>query len=320
MPPKARQNSRNSIEKEGRISLALSALKNKEISTIRGAAKHFNVPCSTLQDRLHGKLYRNEIRANGHKLTPNEEESISQWILSRDRRGAAPRPLHVQQMANLLLAERGSTPVQTVGEKWVYNFIQRRPELKTAWSRQYDYKRADSENPVAAKAWFDRLQIIIMQHGIIPEDIYNFDETGYAMGLTATAKVVTRAEMYGKRQVIQPGNREWVTSIECINSTGWALPPCIIFKGRTHIEGWYQDPNLPSDWRIEVSENVWTTDKIGLRWLQNLFIPATNGRTTGRYRLLVLDGHGSHLTPEFDLDLLNPTRPNPPRNGSDHAF
>jgi hypothetical protein len=41
-----------------------------------------------------------------------------------------------------------------------------------------------------------------MHHGIVPEDIYNFDETGYAMGLTATAKVVTRAELYGKRQVI----------------------------------------------------------------------------------------------------------------------
>ena len=129
-------------------------------------------------------------------------------------------------MANLLLAERGSNPVQTVGEKWVYNFIDRHTELNTAWSRHYDYRRAKCEDPGAIKAWFDQVQITIMQHGIVPEDIYNFDETGYAMGLTATAKVVTRAEIYGKRQVIQPGNREWVTSIECINSTGWVLPPC----------------------------------------------------------------------------------------------
>lgn len=45
-----------------------------------------------------------------------------------------------------------------------------------------------------------------MQYGIAYEDVYNFDETGYAMGLIATAKVVTRADMYGRRQVIQPGN------------------------------------------------------------------------------------------------------------------
>ena len=34
-----------------------------------------------------------------------------------------------------------------------------------------------------------------MQHGIAFEDIYSFDETGYAMGLVATAKVATRAKI-----------------------------------------------------------------------------------------------------------------------------
>ena len=34
-----------------------------------------------------------------------------------------------------------------------------------------------------------------MQHGITLEDIYNFNETGFIMGLVATAKVVTRAKM-----------------------------------------------------------------------------------------------------------------------------
>lgn len=50
-----------------------------------------------------------------------------------------------------------------------------------------------------------------------------------------------------------------------------------------------------------MSANGWTTDIIGLRWLRKVFIPATNGRTRGGYRLLILDGHGSHLTPEFDM-------------------
>jgi hypothetical protein len=40
------------------------------------------------------------------------------------------------------------------------------------------------------------------------------------MGLVATAKVVTRAEMVGRPHLVKPGNREWVTSIECINATG----------------------------------------------------------------------------------------------------
>jgi hypothetical protein len=57
---------------------------------------------------------------------------------------------------------------------------------------------------------------------------------------------------------------------------------------------------LPADWRIKISKNGWTTDQIGLRWLQKVFIPATTGCTTSRYQLLILDGHGSHLIPQFD--------------------
>jgi hypothetical protein len=123
---------------------------------------------------------------------------------------------------------------------------------------------------------------------------------GFAMGLIATTKVVTRSNMPGKPHLLQPGNREWVTTIECLNAKGWSIPTCIIFNGKVHIEGWYQDYALPSDWRIEVSENGWTTDEIGLRWLPKVFIPATTSRTIGRYRLLTLDGHGNHLTPAFD--------------------
>lgn len=300
MPPKTRTITRNSAEQEGRILLAISALKKKEISAISRAAQIFNVLRSTLRDPLKGSKYRNEARANGHIMTQNEEESLIRWILSMDQRGAAPRPSHVQEMANILLAQRGLTPTQTVGEKWVYNFIKRHDQIKTRFSRRYNHQRAKCEDPKIIQEWFNRVQITIMQHGIATEDIYNFDETGFAMGLVATAKVVTRAEILSQPFLIQPGNREWVTSIECINSTGWVLPPCIIFKGKVHIKGWYQDMALPANWRIEVSENGWTTDQIGLQWLQKVFIPATTSRTTGRYRLLILNGHGSHLTPQFD--------------------
>lgn len=113
--------------------------------------------------------------------------------------------------------------------------------------------------------------------------------------LQLTAKVITRAEYYGRRSVLQPGNREWVTAIESISAFGWALPPVIVFKGKTYNQAWFD--NLPGDWRFEVIPNGWTTDEIGLRWLQKHFIPTTNRRTKGKYRLLILDGHGSLLTP-----------------------
>lgn len=76
MPPKGRQISRNSIEKEKRIVLAISTLKNKEIRNIREAARLYNVPHSTLQDRLREIINRLETRVNSYKITQNKEESL----------------------------------------------------------------------------------------------------------------------------------------------------------------------------------------------------------------------------------------------------
>jgi hypothetical protein len=77
-------------------------------------------------------------------------------------------------MANILLAQRGTTTLQSVGEKWVTNFIKRHSEVKTRYTRHYDYRRAKCEDHKIIREWFDRVEITIMQHGIAIEDIYNF--------------------------------------------------------------------------------------------------------------------------------------------------
>lgn len=130
MPPK----SQTSVEQEGRLLLAISAINKSQIPTVHQAAHHFQVPESTLCRRLHGITTRTEKRANNHKLTENEEKSLLHWILSMDRRGAAPQPAHIQDMANLLLLERDSADIQPVGKNWVSNYIKCHDEIKTTYS------------------------------------------------------------------------------------------------------------------------------------------------------------------------------------------
>ena len=72
----------------------------------------------------------------------------------------------------------------------------------------------------------------------------------------------------------------------------------IIVKGVMHQKSWYKA--APRNWPIGVSDNGWTTDELGITWLKTVFDPYTQGRTIGKYRLLLMDGHGSHVTAEFD--------------------
>ncbi|EEA22979.1 pogo transposable element, putative [Talaromyces marneffei ATCC 18224] len=296
MPPIRNKNKKDLDEQEGRILLAISDLQNERILRVAQAASVYNIPRTTLQRRLRGVQQRSEVRANSHKLTQSEEESLVKWVLDLDRRGLPPRHSLVREMANYLLSQHGD---QRVGDKWVYNLVKRRPEIDSKFSRRYNYERAKCEDPKIIKEHFDRVQAAISEYGILPEDIFNFDETGFAMGLCSTAKVITGSDRYARPKLLQPGNREWVTAIEATNSTGWALPSYIIFKAKKNVRvGWFDD--LPDDWRINISDNGWTTDQIGLEWLKTHFIPYISGRTRGKYRMLILDGHGSHLTAEFD--------------------
>lgn len=76
MPPIRSQRSRNSYEREGRLLLAVSAIKEAKVMSIRQAARLYQVPESTLRTRLNGVSFHAETRANSHKMTQNEEESL----------------------------------------------------------------------------------------------------------------------------------------------------------------------------------------------------------------------------------------------------
>jgi hypothetical protein len=54
------------------------------------------------------------------------------------------------------------------------------------------------------------------------------------MGVIATAKVITGTDRASRPHTIQLGNREWVTVIEGVSSTGYLIPLLIIFEGIMH--------------------------------------------------------------------------------------
>ena len=50
--------------------------------------------------------------------------------------------------------------------------------------------------------------------------MFNFNKTGFIIGVALTSKVVTSSDTVSRAAVVQPGNREWVTTIKCVNALG----------------------------------------------------------------------------------------------------
>ena len=86
--------------------------------------------------------------------------------------------------------------------------------------------------------------------------------------------------------------------IAAINAAGWSIPPLLIFAGKCHLSAWYEEEAIPRNWAIALSDNGWTNNEIGVAWLKH-FNTHTQTRVVGARRLLVLDGHESHHSLEF---------------------
>ena len=287
----------SSISDEARVVLALKAIQDNKNLSIRAAAKIYRVSERTLRRRRDGHTTRRDTIPNSKKLTELEEEVIVRYIIELATRSFPPRLRSVEDMANQLLRARDALDV---GKLWAHNFVRRRPELRMRFSRKYDYQRAQCEDPKLIREWFALVRNTQAKYGILDDDMYNFDETGFMMGIIFAGMVVTTSEGRNKAKLAQPGNREWATVIQGVNALGWAIPPFIILAAQYHLANWYKECNLPGDWVITTTDNGWTTNRVGLDWIKH-FDQHTAPRTKGTYRLLILDGHESHHSTEFEL-------------------
>jgi hypothetical protein len=104
-----------------------------------------------------------------------------------------------------------------------------------------------------------------------------------------------------KNKTVQAGkntSRESCTIAECMGATGsWLRGAMIIFAGENFIESWCDAP-LGDGYCIDVTPNGYITDETFYDWLVEKFDVCSKMRQVGEYRLLLLDGHTTHITIE----------------------
>jgi hypothetical protein len=135
--------------------------------------------------------------------------------------------------------------------------------------------------------------------------VYNFDEKGFLIGKCAASKRVVPIDQLKSKKLLgtmQDGSREFISLLACISADGSAIPPGLIYQGESKdmMDTWLHDFDHSKDnaW-FTVSGRGWTDNSIGLAWLKR-FENATRHKCGARgWRLLVVDGHCSHLNMEW---------------------
>ena len=266
--------------------------------TVSDAARHYKIPRSTLDHKVNGR-HGGEYGGRT-KLSAEDEIALVQYVKYMDKIG---HPLGVQEIKMFAwsIAKRSTNPDcfgdNGPSKKWWLGFRKRHKSLTLRKPDKLDRRRSRTAKKSVVKEHFDKLKEALEKADLLdkPEHIFNVDETGIEMNKQSGKVVVDRCTKKHHQESV--GDREHITANICCSSTGYVLPPMLIFQ-KCFPSTDYSSAG-PDDCLYAKSESGYMDGELFLAWFKNIFLPKTAHL---RPAMLIMDGHTSHLTIEL-IDL-----------------
>ncbi|KFY29345.1 hypothetical protein V491_00092, partial [Pseudogymnoascus sp. VKM F-3775] len=261
--------------------------------SVNAASRIFKVPKSTIYSRIARAVPQKRPHGGQNRvLTIDQTEALKAWIIEQYHLGLGANR-HMVYGAVCHLRSPLAPPSQSWLTKYIRNelidfhFITTKPIAQQRTKAQ--------QEPVVIK-WFKEYTDLVLQHSINPESIWNMDETGFRIGIPGGERVIVPRAIK-KLYTPSPENRICITIIEAISAGGQKIAPVLVVPGKIHMAAWYPQ-NLDGNELILLSETGYSNSQLAIRWLQH-FIELTAPHDPGNPKLLLLDSHVSHTSPEF---------------------
>ena len=279
---------------------AITELKSASTPCVAAVARKYELVTSTLRRRWKGvTVSRDQAIEDSRFLNSQQEQQLLLHIRQLGDRCLPPTPAI---MANIAAQLGSSTP----GHNWCSRFVQRHnSELDSRYLDNLDLDRHKSDFATSFEKYFSIVGTKMEEYSILPENTYNMDEKGFLLGRITKAKRVFPKDLKASGKLLgtgQDGSREWITVVATICGDGTSLPPLLIYKSTTGSvrDSWVQDfDSHEHDAWFTSSASGWTPDDIGFKWLVEFFDRKTRDKARRQWRLLFVDGHGSHVTLKF---------------------
>lgn len=279
---------------------AIKAVLEDEMK-IRRAAEEFNVPKSTLHDRVaairRGREIKIEPKLGRFDCTFNDrqENDLINFLIDMDQRlmPLSKREflrLVYQYAQDLKIPHRFNKETKTAGEMFYSHFMSRNKNLSLRIAQNTNIHRKFGFTEENANTFYNKLESLYNQFHFPPNRIYNADETGISE-VHKNKKVITlkNKKTVGKLASAERGRN--VTIMFCASASGDFVPPFFIF-GTTPNKKKELTDNMPENYGVVTAKKGWMTAEIFLNWLGHFVKHAQPTRENPV--LLILDGHSSH--------------------------
>ncbi|EED23505.1 conserved hypothetical protein [Talaromyces stipitatus ATCC 10500] len=145
-------------------------------------------------------------------------------------------PPTLYMIANFAHEITGRKPGKNCASRW----LNKHPNaLISRYSPDIDRNRKRADCAWSYALYLELINRNIEQYNLQPNQIYNMDEKGFAIGIMTSQKRVFSRRLYEKKfkQFLQDGNREWITTIACIRADGTVISPVLIYMAKSGHQG-----------------------------------------------------------------------------------
>ena len=274
--------------------LAIESIKNGTCRSVKRACEEYDVPRTTLQDRLTGRVQHGVRPGPKPYLNQGEEKDLVNFLEVTSSIGYGKTRKQIKAVVEKTAREKGVLRKQKISDGWFRRFLERQPHLSLCKGDRTAFVRMDAmKNDGSLDNYFMKLKDVLDEHQLMdkPGQIYNVDETGIPLDHRAPRVLTKKGQK--KVRYSTSGNKSQITVVGCINAIGQALPPFVIFDAKNLNLEWTTG-EVPGT-TYGLSDSGWMDMRLFKEWLVQHFL-----RHVGSSRpiLLLLDGHSSHYNLE----------------------
>ncbi len=145
-------------------------------------------------------------------------------------------------MTETLIQAQAKNSKHMMSKNWFSHFLKRHSELNTAWSTDLNKKCAIVSILKQVKFFLLSLQKLCQKYGVLFEDIYNINEKECVLSFNEHVQMMIHWGHYlTDWQWMISDNRDYVTVVEEVSTTGFLISLLVIFKNKKMFVKWGEE-------------------------------------------------------------------------------
>ena len=148
-------------------------------ATFRYLQSQFGVHKDKIQRRYNKQQASrlNQTTPSNARLSPEQDKALCYFLNFLTHFGI---PLVYQKIASAAnhILHINDANEKPVGEMWPRRWVKAHPQFKVVKEKPIEQAREEAMNVYNIRDWFRKLEAIMRQYDIFPEDFWNMDEMG----------------------------------------------------------------------------------------------------------------------------------------------